>query len=309
MTAPSESQSVFAQRREVAIGVLCAAGVVALFSGFVLVSRLGLRTTMAPADLAVLRFLVGGLVLLPLFLRHGFAGLRFPQALVLAVAGGFGFALLAYSGFQRAPASHGSILIHGVLPLTNLIAGFLIADLRPGRRELFGYTLIVAGIVLMVWDSLANATLGTLAGDGLLLLASMSWAIYGVLLRRFKAPAVPAAAIVAVVSLVLYVPAYFAFAPSRLWQFPLSEVLFQGFFQGVLIGAVSLFLYTRTVTALGASFAALISAIVPAVTTLAAIPLLEEIPSMQVIAGIVAVAAGIAIPIAAAFAQGRSGSG
>jgi drug/metabolite transporter (DMT)-like permease len=296
---PTERES----KRELLIGLACAAGVVALFSGFVLVSRLGLRTTMQPADLAALRFLGGGLVLLPLFLKHGLAGLRLHQALALALFGAFGFALLAYSGFDRAPASHGSLLIHGALPLMTMLAAYTVAGSRPGRREAFGCALIVLGVVLMLWDSLAHADMRTLTGDALLLAASLSWAIYGVLIRRLAVPAIPAAAIVAVITLILYVPAYLAVDPLRLLQFPAGELLFQGIFQGVLIGAVSLFLYTRTVTALGAGFAALISAIVPAVTTLAAVPLLGEVPSVLVLAGIAAVAAGVFIP----FLAGISG--
>jgi len=303
MTSRETQRPSFVQR-ETLIGILCAIGVVALFSGFVLVSRLGLRTTMEPVDLAALRLSIGGLVLLPLFLRHGLAGLRPLQALPLAVAGGMGFALLAYSGFQRAPASHGSLLIHGALPLSNLLVGYAIAGTQPVRRELFAYGLILLGIVLMAWDSLANSTLRTLGGDALLLAASLTWATYGVLLRKLKVPALSAAAIVAAGSLLLYVPAYFVLAPTRLFQFPVSELLLQGLFQGLLIGAVSLFFYTRTVTALGASFAALISAIVPGVTTLAAIPLLGEIPSVQVVAGIVAVATGITIPVVATLRRG-----
>ena len=51
------------QKRELLIGLACGGAVVLLFSGFTLVSRLGMRSTLAPTDLAAIRFGVGGLVL------------------------------------------------------------------------------------------------------------------------------------------------------------------------------------------------------------------------------------------------------
>src|SRR5437868_4219442 len=90
-----------------ATGVICALIVVALFSGFTLVSRLGLTTALTVPDIALLRFGVAGLLLFPLMLKYGLRPLRWNQAAGLPFAGGLGFAMFAYTGFRLAPASHG----------------------------------------------------------------------------------------------------------------------------------------------------------------------------------------------------------
>src|SRR5262249_20373928 len=99
------------------IGIACAIGSGTLFSSFTLVSRLGLSASLRLPDLAVLRFAIGGTLLLPVLLRHGLGQVSWRSAIALAVFGGLGFAPLAYAGFQLAPASHGAVLLHGTLPL------------------------------------------------------------------------------------------------------------------------------------------------------------------------------------------------
>lgn len=100
------------------MGPFAAAGVVVLFVGFVLVSKLGLGNALAPMDLAAIRFAVAGILMAPVLFKHRLMGLRLGQACLLAGSGGLGFALFAYWGMSLAPANHGSALIHGTLPLT-----------------------------------------------------------------------------------------------------------------------------------------------------------------------------------------------
>ncbi|MFX8696495.1 EamA family transporter, partial [Acinetobacter baumannii] len=72
----------------------------------------------------------------------------------------------------------------------------------------------------------------------------------------------------------------------RLLQAPLGDLMVQGVFQGVLIGAVSIFIYTRAVALLGPATVALITATVPGLTTLAAMALLGETPTGAALTGV-----------------------
>jgi drug/metabolite transporter (DMT)-like permease len=65
----------------------------------------------------------------------------------------------------------------------------------------------------------------------------------------------------------------------------------------MLIGAVSIFVYTRAVAALGPAETALFTAAVPCVTTLAAIPLLSEVPSGVALAGVGVVTARMLVAL------------
>ena len=120
------------------IGVACGVAVILLFSGFMLVSRMGFASSLKLIDIAALRFSIGGLVLLPALLRHGFAGVRMRNAAALAFTGGLGFALCAYTGLMLAPASHGTVLVHGALPLFTFLLTWWKSPTKAGGRRMAG---------------------------------------------------------------------------------------------------------------------------------------------------------------------------
>jgi hypothetical protein len=76
-----------------------------------------------------------------------------------------------------------------------------------------------------------------------------------------------------------------------------QELVLQRIFQGVLIGAVSIFVYSRAVASLGAVETALFTTAVPCVTTVAAVFLPGEAPSGIAWGGVVIVTVGAAISL------------
>lgn len=278
---------------ERARGIAYACCAALLFSGFVVVSRLGLSTVLTLPDIAALRFGIGGLVLSPILIRHGLSGLRVRQAVALAVLGGLGFALFAYAGFVLAPAAHGSVLLHGTLSLTTALLIVAFGGNVPGGWRMAGLALIVAGIVAMAWDGFANASPSFLAGDACLLLASLCWSGYGLYVRHLGLSALRAAAVVAVISALMFLPAYALLPGKMLLEAQWPELLLQGVFQGILIAAISIVVYTRAVALIGASQVSLFIAAVPVVTVLAAFVLLAEVPSLFSLVGVALVTAGM----------------
>ena len=287
------------ERRNLTVGLLYGAAVIAVFSSFVLISRIGMRTDLQPNDLMALRFGVGGLILLPVFLLHGLAGLRIGDALALAALSGLGFAMLAYGGIARTPATHGTVFLHGTLPLSTILIVAAYSQRWPSHQRLIGVLAIAAGVLAMALDSAAYAGSSQLTGDVMLFAAATSWSAYSVWVRVRKIPALQAAAIVTVMSGIVYIPVYVAMSDRGLLQASLGDLIVQGIFQGIIIGVVSIFVYTRAVTLLGPTSTALLSTTVPALTALLAIPLLGEYPSTLVICGIALTTAGMIVALTA----------
>lgn len=282
--------------RERLIGALCALAVVLLFASFTLLSRKGLTGRFSINDIALLRFGVGATLLLPFFLRHGLGGLSLVQALTLALTGGLGFACLAYAGFARAPSAHGGVLLHGTLPLFGSLFGSLFLRQSMSRVRLFGITLIALGIGAIALDSIDIASPKVLVGDAFLLGASCAWGLYGALLGRWGANPVSAASLVAGLSFLAY--GAFSVATGQVLRVELdAQFALQVVFQGILIGAVSIFVYSRAVIALGATRTALCTAAVPTLTMLGAIPLLDEWPNWQGVLGCVLATLGMGIAL------------
>ena len=153
--------------------------------------------------------------------------------------------------------------------------------------------LISAGALIVVgWRAAAWSPSRTF-GDALFLFAAFLTACFTVVLRQAKLDPLHVAALVSTGSLVIYLPIYLALHGTCLAQLPLGEITVQAIFQGVLVTIVSLLLYGRAVAILGASGGAAFGALVPALSALLAIPLLDEWPNETDWVAILLISAGV----------------
>lgn len=283
--------------RERSIGYACALVTVLIWSGFILVSRLGAQGALSAFDVAALRFGVSGLVMLPYVLRHGAGGLNLLQVAALGVSAGLGYALLAYSGFQLAPAAHAAVLMPGMLPFfTAALAWWLLGE-RWTRARLMGLAVVASGVALLVADELGRSGGTTWRGDLLFLSASVSWAVFGVLARRWRVQPLQATAVIGVFCLVTYWPPYLLSGHSNLLEAPIAEVVTQGVFQGLLAVVVALITYTRALQILGPNLTTTITSLTPALAALSAVPLLGEGLSSLAVLGVVIVTLGVLVSV------------
>lgn len=279
-----------------ATGIVCAVLAVVLFASFTVVSRMGLTSTsLTLPDLALLRFGVAGLILLPVLYKRGLESVRWWQAVHLAMTGGLGFALFAYTGFRFAPASHGGVLLHGTIPLFTFALAWRMKWRRPTTDGWGGLILILVGVVTIAFDSGKQSAAHQWMGDAALLVAALCWSAYGLSSQQLKLEPLHAVAIVATGSLIGYLPIYLLLTSSNLTAAPWHDIVIQSIFQGVLIGIVSGLLYIRAVVSLGAQLTAVFTAGVPCLTTFAALGLLDERPSWWVWGGVGLVTVGMLV--------------
>ena len=262
-------------------GALYGLAAVCIWAGFIVVSRLGVRTSLTPWDVAAIRFAVAGLLLLPYAMRKGLALDRLGWLGVAAIVTGCGapMVLLVNAGLLFAPAAHAGALFPGVMPLMVAVLAAAILKEAFTLPKSIGLFLIAAGAIVIVCGT--GGTIGTAQniGDAAFLAAALAWAGYTVAMRRARLDGLHAAAIAAVGSLVLYLPAYALIAGARVFQAPLPDIALQAIVQGVLTAIVALLLYGRTVGILGATRGAAFVALTPAMTALLGIPVLGEWPS------------------------------
>ena len=268
---------------------------VCIWGAFIVVSRLGVRSSLTPWDVAAIRFSVAGVLLLPYLKKRGWALDRLGWKGVAAVVAGCGapMVLLVNGGLLFAPAAHGGALFPGVMPLMVAILASTVLNEPFEVRKKVGCVLIVLGAVGIVWGS--GGTIGTMQniGDALFLVAGLAWASYTVAMRRARLDGLHAAAIAAVGSLVLYLPGYAYVARTSVFQAPWFDIGLQAVVQGVLTAIVALLLYGRMVGLLGATAGAAFVALTPVATGLMAIPVLGEWPAAIDWVAIVLISGGV----------------
>jgi drug/metabolite transporter (DMT)-like permease len=112
-------------------------------------------------------------------------------------------------------------------------------------------------------------------------------------MRKSKLDPVHVAALVATGSLVVYAPFYLGFRGLHLAQVPVADLTIQVIFQGIIVTIISLVLYCRAVLILGASGGSAFGALVPALSAVLAVPLLDERPTASGWVGVVLISAGV----------------
>lgn len=296
MTEFDEQAARTAKRRRLGLlsGAIMALGASLSFAA----ARAGILGGLSPVDLIFARFIVAGLVMLPVLLRFGardLAGIGWPRGLVLTALGGALFALLQTGGYGFAPLAHGAVIAPSTVTIVSTIGAALFLHARLGRDHLMGAAIVLGGIVLIGWDGLVQPA-GERAwlGDLLFFASSILWACFTLLLRHWRLAALRATAVVSVLSFLVATPVYLVWAGSaRLAALPLGMLAFQGPVQGGLQGAVTMVAYSQAVSLLGVSRAVLFPAIVPAVSVLVGIPIVGEVPSPLQIGGLGLVTLGL----------------
>lgn len=264
-------------------GYLYAAVTLLLWAGFVIVSRAGGQSPLTVFDTAALRIATAALVLspwwLPRLLRPRTRRLRWHQSLLFAALAGIAYPLLAFTGMRLAPASHGAVLVSGMLPLFTALLAFGMIGERPSLGRAGGLSLILIGVATLFAGSIASAAGSsgdTLIGDLCLLSASVVWSLFTVLLKRWKVRAFDVTLGVVAVSALVYLPIYLLWLPKNLAAASPAQAVLQAVYQGIGVVCIALWSYAKAAEQLGATRLVVILSGVPVVGVLMAVALLGE---------------------------------
>ena len=288
--------------RSIGMGVALAMSAVSIWAGWMAFTRAGLlRTQLQPTDIAALRFFVDGALLTPVVWRRGLALDKLGwRGLALVVAGaGVPYALVCSEGLLFAPARHAGALIPGTMPLfAALLAAWLLREPVSGVRRL-GFASIFCGIVTLVFLDIAltgHVPPDQWKGHLLFLTAAVMWAGFTVTMKRAGIAPLHATAIVAVCSMVIYLPLYLAVSGVELLHRASPGALaFQALYQGVISSIVALLFYNKAIAILGASRGAAFASLTPVLSAVFAIPLLGEYPTLADWLGTAFIATGVAL--------------
>jgi drug/metabolite transporter (DMT)-like permease len=284
-------------RRPLLIGALCGAGAALCWAAGFVVAKHGITIGFTPADLAFHRFFWSGLLLAPLALRHGLVGLGgigWRRGLIVSVLSGPPQALIAYSGFTLVPLGHGTTIQPAVAALSGLLLASVVLHEKMTGRRVIGAVAIVVGLLVFGAESLTTIGVHGVGGDLLFVTAGIFWGTFGMLLRLWQLPGMRAIGVVGLLSIILYTPLYFiVFGFHDFFRFGLAETLLQVFVQGLIAGALPIYLFARAVALLGAGRASTFPAMVPVFGVIIGFLALGVVPSLAQIAGMLIVLIGL----------------
>ncbi|WP_038889038.1 DMT family transporter [Vibrio campbellii] len=258
-----------------------------LWSGFFLSLRGGAISDLQPADIALARFLIPALVLLPFVLKSMNKIRAVPSKYLLGIIVGSGlpYLLIAGTAMHYAPVSHGSALIPGTLPLFVSAIAVLCYHQPLSQHRIIGLSAVLLGILVFLLSNLgAEYNWLQLKGHSLFLVGSLMWAIFTISARVANLNAYVCAGFVSVISFAMLVIAvgfgwldsYLATTPIKQW--PWNELVGHLMLQGVGAGLIASFTFLYAVRTIGAEASAAFGSLTPVLATLLAIPVFNEQP-------------------------------
>lgn len=265
-------------------------------------TSIGRADGFSSADLAMLRYGVAAICLLPLLIvRRGVAsGIGLWRLCLLTALIGPSFALFINAGYGIAPLAHAVVISPGV---TMLVANMLsvVVDRRPmpGNR-IAGMALLVVGLGVIAYDQpdtqAATSSLPVWVGDLCFVASGTLWGVFTWLVGRWQLPALETTAAVSAASAIVFLPIYLlgfgvtATIPVGLW-------IEQAVYQGILGGVLAIAAFAACILRLGTGTAALFPALLPPAAILIAIPLTGSLPTALELAGIAFATTGLVVAL------------
>jgi len=268
--------------------------VIAIWSGFIVFSRLGVTGNLTAFDMTALRFMVGGLITLPFVAGHWPRQLSIPKILFLAAVGpGAGYSVLMFIGLDAAPAAYAGVFANGTLPIFTALIGLVWIGERLGTLATLGIAVIFAGGVAVGYNGLIAGGFDALAGVAFFLTASATLAVYVVLVRRWQVTPKQTLCAINIPTALIFIPVWWFFLPTNLAGATSQEIAFQALFQGFGPSFLAVLLMTYAVHEIGPTKMAAFAATVPTTAALLAIPVLGEHLGTVEWTGVIVVTAGL----------------
>jgi drug/metabolite transporter (DMT)-like permease len=213
----------------------------------------------------------------------------------LGVLGNGVYQVLFVEGIARTSATDGALVV-AASPAFIAIIGRMRGVERVRARGVFGIMLSISGIALVVLAT-ANGNDGTssLGGDLLVLLGSLSWAVYTVLLKPYT-ERVNGMQLSAFTMIGGAVPLLFVATPAILrtnWSALPSLGWLALLYSGIFALVVAYYFWYHGVRVLGPTRTAMYSNLQPVIAVLMAWVLLHETPTLWQSVGAVSIMVGL----------------
>ncbi|MCF4097735.1 DMT family transporter [Maritalea mediterranea] len=257
----------------------------------------GETARMTSTDLTIVRIIASGLFFLPIVRqRHvrAFVRLGWKRIIVLTFLAGAPYPFLINIGLDFTPAAHAAAILPSSVVLFSSIIGMLAFKAPVSLQSRISLILIGGGMGLFVcYDLLFDPW--ALPGDLILFAVGAGFAYFSLTVRDVQIDPLAVTAGVVWCSWPLMVPMFLAM-PSNLLVASSAEILSQAIIQGVLSGAIALFLTTFAARHLGSQTASLFLVGIPIATALLGAVALGEYPIPLEMVALSFMAIGIGLP-------------
>lgn len=276
-------------------GYLYALGAASIWSGFILVSRLGGISPLLPHDIMAIRYVTCTLIVLPFWIFKFRFNLLDPKLIFCSLIGGLAYALCTLRGFQTTPASHAAVLLPGLMPLFILVLTYVINGEKHHLAKWCGVLVITLGVGSLLWQQMCSGKM-MYGGHGWLVASAFCWAVFSVLVKRWNISPWLATIGLAVITCIIYLPVYIFSLQKNItvssWPHLWQDILIQAFYQGLLATVIQMNFYVKAVQSIGPSSMGTVMSIVPILSGFSALFVFNEPLTPELVVALILVSVG-----------------
>ena len=230
-------------------GLFAGLAVVMIWSGWIIISKWGLSHALTVWDVTGIRFLTAAFIILiyALFNKTDIKALFTPSIFLCSLCCGSFYVCASLIGLLLSDAANTGVIINGTLPIMCALIIFVWKREYLNLAQYIGIVLILVANILLFTSS-GGATISALLW---LLLAAFSIAFYSVSMKIWHIDIKTIMVSVPLINALIFTPIWF-YLPSHLSIAPVSEIILQGFYQGIMVSICALFCMTYSINKLGA---------------------------------------------------------
>jgi len=221
---------------KIVYGYIYALVAVLIWTGFILISRAGALASLSLSDMMMVRFGTAFVLFLPSIWMNRKIVFKW-RMMVLGSVGGLAYSLSVFNGFQYAPATHGALLLPGLMPIMIAVLAYFLAGERHSRFAWIGIGISSLGILVLLLETIFS-DVSYLLGDISFIVACFFWGIFTVLLRRWKFAPWHATLGVITITTLLFTPYYLTLLPTVFERVSYGMIGLQAFYQAVMAIAI-----------------------------------------------------------------------
>ncbi len=277
-------------------GILAAISVLFIWSGWLIVSKVGISSSLTSFDVMAIRYGISSIVALPILLYYKpWQHMKIKRIVILTFLLGPFYTFCVFNAFNYAPASHGGIFMNGSFPALTIIIGIYFFKEFPVKLQLIGIFLILLGAILSAIDGSISFNKEIWIGDFLFFIAAIYFAFYLTLCRLWSVSLLQVVMCSSIFNGALYIPIWFFFFNSISFDQNLGSLYLQLVYQGLIPNLLGLLLLAVSVRYIGPNPTAAILAAVPSMGTILGFLILGEAIGFFGILGLIIITSGILI--------------
>lgn len=273
----------YLQHNKTLLASLGALFITLIWSGWIILSRHGVKSSLTPEDITLIRYGTATIFTLPFSLKYKWKEITLWKAVVVALGCGFPYTMFSFYGLLEVKSANAGVIVNGLLPVFGMV--FLLLILKEKTTKLKFIAIVIILIANLIMMGNLERLITHWFGFLMLISASLVFSSYMFLGKRWGFTTKDVLAFLPLINTSIFLP-WWLIHKSGIPETSFTAIALQASYQGILVSVIALLLTFYAIKHIGAMTLSIYFSFVPVITSILAWALLAENLNVHEIIGI-----------------------